>query len=130
MNFEVILRTIVEECGGGIGASLMGNDGIPIEEFTAGKSPGSSAAGEFGQPVEVSTAGVEFGRVLMDIRRASDALGGGPLEETIIRVKGFMLVFQPIDDENFLVLALARDGNLGKARYLIRRHVHAIRQEF
>ena len=53
-----------------------------------------------------------------------------PLEETIIRVKGFMLVFQPVDDENFLVLALTRDGNLGKARYLIRRHVHAIRQEF
>ncbi len=130
MNFEVILRTIVEGCGGGIGAALMGNDGIPIEEFTASKAPGGSPAGDFGQPVEVGTAGVEFGRTLMDIRRASDALGGGSLEETIVRVKGFMLIFQPIDDENFLVLALARDGNLGKARYLIRRHVHAIRQEF
>ena len=130
MNFEAILRTIVEECGGGIGAALMGNDGIPIEEFTASKSSGSSAAGDSGQPVEVSTAGNEFGRIMLDIRRASDALGGGPLEETIIRVKGFMLVFQPVDDENFLVLALARDGNLGKARYLIRRHVHAIREEF
>jgi predicted regulator of Ras-like GTPase activity (Roadblock/LC7/MglB family) len=130
MNFETILRTIVEGCGGGIGAALMGNDGIPIEEFTASKVPGGSPAGDFGQPVEVATAGVEFGRILMDIRRASDALGGGALEETIVRVKGFTLIFQPIDDENFLVLAIARDGNLGKARYLIRRHVHAIRQEF
>ena len=130
MNFEAILRTIVEDCGGGIGAALMGNDGIPIEEYTASGSPNSPSAGDVGQPVEVSIAGVEFGRILTDIRRASDALGGGSLEETIIRVKGFMLVFQPIDDENFLVLALARDGNLGKARYLIRRHVPAIRQEF
>ncbi len=130
MNFETILRTIVEECGGGVGAALMGNDGIPIEEFTVEKPPGASAAGDFSQPVEVATAGVEFGRILLEIRRASDALGGGPLEETIVRVKGFTLVFQPIDEENFLVLALARDGNLGKARYLIRRHVHAIRQEF
>ena len=130
MSFEAILRTIVEGCGGGIGAALMGNDGIPIEEFTAAKAPNSPMAGDSGQPVEVSIAGVEFGRILMDIRRASDALGGGSLEETIVRVKGFMLIFQPIDDENFLVLALARDGNLGKARYLIRRHVHAIRQEF
>ncbi|HEX9813450.1 MAG TPA: roadblock/LC7 domain-containing protein [Myxococcota bacterium] len=130
MNFEAILRTIVEECGGGIGAALMGNDGIPIEEFTASQSPGASPAGRLGQPVEVGIAGVEFGRILTDIRRASDALGGGSLEETIIRVKGFMLIFQPIDDENFLALALTRDGNLGKARYLIRRHVHAIRQEF
>jgi predicted regulator of Ras-like GTPase activity (Roadblock/LC7/MglB family) len=130
MSFEAILRTIVEGCGGGIGAALMGNDGIPIEEFTAAKTPNSPAAGDSGQPGEVSIAGVEFGRILMDIRRASDALGGGSLEETIVRVKGFMLIFQPIDDENFLVLALARDGNLGKARYLIRRHVLAIRQEF
>jgi predicted regulator of Ras-like GTPase activity (Roadblock/LC7/MglB family) len=130
MNFEAILSTIVEGCGGGIGAVLMGNDGIPIEEYTVSQSAGASAAGEFGHPVEVGTAGVEFGRILMDIRRASDALGGGPLEETIVRVKGFTLVFQPVDDENFLVLALTRDGNLGKARYLIRRHVHAIRQEF
>ena len=130
MNFEAILRTIVEGCGGGIGAALMGNDGIPIEEFTAAKAANSPAAGNSGQPVEVSIAGVEFGRILMDIRRASDALGGGSLEETIVRVKGFMLIFQPIDDENFLVLALARDGNLGKARYLIRRHVLAIREEF
>ena len=130
MNFEAILRTIVEECGGGIGAALMGNDGIPIEEVTASKSSGSSPAGELGQPVDVGTAGIEFGRILLDIRRASDALGGGPLEETIIRVKGFTLIFQPVDDENFLVLAIVRDGNLGKARYLIRRHVHAIRQEF
>jgi len=130
MNFEAMLRTIVEECGGGIGAALMSNDGIPIEEYTSGRSPGASAASDFGQPVEVGTAGVEFGRTLMDIRRASDALGGGPLEETIIRVKGFMLIFQPIDDDNFLVLALMRDGNLGKARYLIRRHVDEIRQQF
>ena len=130
MNFEAILRAIVEGCGGGIGAALMGNDGIPIEEFTAANAPNYPAAGDSGQPVEVGIAGVEFGRILMDIRRASDALGGGSLEETIVRVKGFMLIFQPIDDENFLVLALARDGNLGKARYLIRRHVLAIRQEF
>ncbi len=130
MNFEAILRAIVEECGGGIGAALMGNDGIPIEEFTISKASGSSPAGELGQPVEVGTAGIEFGRILLDIRRASDALGGGSVEETIIRVKGFTLVFQPVDDENFLLLAIRRDGNLGKARYLIRRHVHAIRQEF
>ncbi len=118
MSFAEILRTIVEQCGGGLGAALMGNDGIPIEEYTSETS------------VEVATAGVEFGRILMDIRKASDALAGGPLDETIVRVARFTLIFQPVDDENFLVLALAPDGNLGKARYLIRRHMLAVRQEF
>jgi predicted regulator of Ras-like GTPase activity (Roadblock/LC7/MglB family) len=129
MNFEATLRAIVDECGGGIGAVLMGNDGIAIEEYAACGSADSSAARSASQAVEVATAGIEFGRILMEIRRASDALGGGALEETIIRVKGFTLIFQPVDDENFLVLALARDGNLGKARYLLRRHMHAIRHQ-
>ncbi len=33
MSFRSILRSIVEECGGGLGAVLMGSDGIPIEEY-------------------------------------------------------------------------------------------------
>jgi hypothetical protein len=35
-----------------------------------------------------------------------------------------------VDDDYFIVLALLPDGNLGKARYLIRRHLPAIREEF
>jgi predicted regulator of Ras-like GTPase activity (Roadblock/LC7/MglB family) len=50
--------------------------------------------------------------------------------ETMIQLSRVMLIFRTVDEETFLVVALAADGNLGKARYLIRRHVHAIRQEF
>jgi hypothetical protein len=34
-----------------------------------------------------------------------------------------------VDEDTFLVVALAADGNLGKARYLIRRLLLALRQE-
>ena len=37
--------------------------------------------------------------------------------------------FRPVDEETFLVVALAPDGNLGKARYLIRRNLLALRQQ-
>ena len=124
MSFGEILRTIVEECGGGVSAALMGNDGIPIEEYLA------EGADDSAGPAEPGTAGVEFGRILIDIRKASDALGGGSLDETIVELERFTLLFRPIDDENFLVVILRPDGNLGKARYLIRRHLLAIRQEF
>jgi predicted regulator of Ras-like GTPase activity (Roadblock/LC7/MglB family) len=123
MSFSAILRTIVEECGGGIGAVLMGNDGIPIEEFTADRT------GEGGNDFDVETAGVEFGRILEDIRKTFDSSGGGSLEETIVRGSRVSLVFRPVDDENFLIVAIEPDGNLGKARYLIRRHLLAIRSE-
>ena len=35
MNFAEILRILADECGGGIGAALLGSDGIPIEQVQA-----------------------------------------------------------------------------------------------
>jgi predicted regulator of Ras-like GTPase activity (Roadblock/LC7/MglB family) len=123
MSFRTILQTIVDNCGGGLGAALMGNDGIPIEQVTAGQS------GAVMPRDDVGAAGVEFGRILEEIRKASDALGGGALTETVVSLAHFILVLRHIDDDTFLVLALAPDGNLGKARYLIRRHLLELREE-
>ncbi len=122
MSFDTILRTILDECGDGLGIALMGSDGMPIEEIHA---PGArSALGE-----DIATAGAEFGRVLEEIRKASDSLGGGTLEETVISLARFTTVLRSVDDELFVVLAIGPGGNLGKARYLVRRHVAALRQE-
>ena len=123
MSFTSILQEIVENCGGGLGAALMGNDGIPIEEITA-----AGADGEAASP-EIALLGVEFGRVLEEVRKASDSVGGGVLRESVLSLSRFLLIFQPVDEETFLLLALAPDGNLGKARYLMRRQMLALRQE-
>ena len=122
MSFGSILRGIVEQCGDALGAALMGNDGIAIDEF-ATEPRGDEPA------FDIATAGVEFGRILDDVRKASDALGGGDVEETIVRTARFLLVFRIVDDEYFVVVAIRPDGNLGKARYLIRRSLLAIREE-
>jgi predicted regulator of Ras-like GTPase activity (Roadblock/LC7/MglB family) len=127
MSFSAILRTIVEGCGGGIGAALMGNDGIPIDQFTVATRPSGDGAAE--SDFEIDTVGAEFGRILEDIRKTFDSLAGGVVEETIVRGARFSLVFRAVDDENFLIVAIEPDGNLGKARYLIRRHLLAIRSE-
>jgi predicted regulator of Ras-like GTPase activity (Roadblock/LC7/MglB family) len=123
MSFEQHLRQIVDHCGGGIGAALMGNDGIPIEQVLVSTAPEGPLSEDIG------TAGVEFGRILDEIRKASDSLDGGTVLETVVRLQRFTLVFRSVDDESFLVVLLSPDGNLGKARYLIRRHLLAIRQE-
>ncbi len=123
MSFRSILRSIVEECGGGLGAVLMGVDGIPIEEYVTDRIP------EGPLQEDIGSAGVEFSRILEEIRKAADALGGGAVTETVVALARMNLVFRPIDGETFLALVLATDGNLGKARYLIRRHLLAIRQE-
>ncbi len=123
MSFGSILREIVDGCGGGIGAALMGNDGIAIEEVAASKTV-ESPLGD-----EIATAGAEFGRILEDIRKASDALAGGAAAETMVVLSRFTLLFRSVDDDTFVVLAVTPDGNIGKARYLMRRHLLALRQE-
>ena len=101
----------------------MGNDGIPIAQADMSAAPNSPLADEIG------IAGAEFGRVLEEIRKASDALGGGAVRETVVSLARFTLIFRGVDEDTFLVLAIGPDGNLGKARYLMRRHLLAIKQE-
>lgn len=126
MSFENILREILSECGGGLGISLMGTDGIPIVQINAQLEGG--ATNPLGD--DIGTAGVEFARILSEIQKASDALDAGPMAETIINLTAFQLLFRSVDDDVILILALSHDGgNPGKARYLIRRHLVALRQE-
>lgn len=123
MTFEAVLQAIVDECGGGFSAALMGFDGIAVAQVTA--SSGRDRDDPLGG--DATFAGIEFGRILGDMTKASDALDAGPLRECVISLARVQLVFHSVDPELFLVVALRPDGNLGKARYLIRRNLPAIR---
>ena len=125
MSFETILQTIVDECGGGRSAALMGIDGIAVAEARA--STGIDAD----DPLQgdVTSAGIEFGRILGDMTKASDSLDTGSVRESVVLLSRSMLIFHSVDDELVLALALRPDGNLGKARYLIRRNLAGIRAE-
>ena len=65
MSFAAHLRQIVAECPGGIGAALMGNDGIPIDQVVLDQPPDGPLREDIG------TAGAEFGRILDEIRNAA-----------------------------------------------------------
>lgn len=125
MSFESILQKIVDECGGGRGAALMGIDGIAIAEATAasGIEPDDPLRGD------VTNAGIEFGRIIAEMAKASDSLGTGPVRESVLSLARATLIFHTVDEELILALALRPDGNLGKARYLIRRSLPEIRAE-
>ena len=121
MSFASLLREIVEGCGGGIAAALMQSDGIPIDQVTRSADPDS--LGE-----DIATAGAEFGRILEEVRKASDAIAGGAVAEASVAMARLTLLFRVVDEDTFLVVALAPDGNLGKARYLMRKQVPSLRQ--
>ena len=123
MSFAEPLRAMVDGCGGGVAVALMGRDGIPIEQLVASDSQRAALLDD------VAVVGVEFGRIVDEVRKASDSLSAGPPRECVFVLRRFTLVVHAVDDETFVALVLAPDGNLGKARYLIRRNLMAIRAE-
>ncbi len=123
MSFEPTLKKMIEGCHGAIGVALMGTDGIAVEELQAPDPDLSVLDGEVG------AAGIEFGRILDEVRKAGDALAGGRLEEVVVGLARMTLVFRAVDDELFLVVALTPNGNLGKARFLLRRHLLELREQ-
>jgi predicted regulator of Ras-like GTPase activity (Roadblock/LC7/MglB family) len=123
MSFEPTLQKMIDGCAGAIGVALMGTDGIAVAELQAPDPDLSVLDGEVG------AAGIEFGRILDEVRKAADALSGGRLEEVVVGLARMTLVFRAVDDELFLVVALAPNGNLGKARFLLRRHLLELREQ-
>ena len=124
MSFETILQDIVDACPGCEGLALMGSDGIPI----AHAAPRNSDADEAEENVGV--AGVEFGRILDEVRKAADSLESPPVEEMTVRMGRRSVVLRPVDADTTLVMLLADDAIPGKARFLLRKSLLAIQDEF
>ncbi len=122
MSFDAILTEILEASPGCHGVALMGIDGISISQATAQRD-------DVDLDEVVSVMGVEFGRVLEEARKATDSVEGGSLEELYVRMGRYQLAIRGVDAETYLVMVLSVDGNAGKGRYLMRRHLLALRDE-
>jgi predicted regulator of Ras-like GTPase activity (Roadblock/LC7/MglB family) len=108
--FSEILQRIVEETGGGIGAVLMGYDGIAIDQYFAPD-----------EALDLHMVVVEYSNVLKEIRKTADILSLGDMEEISIRTDRFIIVIRMLNEEYFVALVINRDGNFGKGRYLMTR---------
>lgn len=114
--FNEILQRIVGETGSAVGAVLMGYDGIAVEQYFQEEDP-----------IDLHMIAVEYANVLKDIRNTAEMLNMGPMEEVSIRTEQMITVIRAITPEYFVALALARDGNFGKARYLLSRETANLR---
>jgi predicted regulator of Ras-like GTPase activity (Roadblock/LC7/MglB family) len=109
MDLKNTLKTIVENVGGGIGAVIMGFDGIPIEEYIL--------KGIF----DVQIVAVEYVNVMKEVKRTLDVLKTGEMEEILITTGESRIIIRSICDDFFIMLALDCNGNYGKGRYLLKR---------
>ncbi|MDT8444639.1 MAG: roadblock/LC7 domain-containing protein [Desulfuromonadales bacterium] len=108
--FSKILQRIVEGTAGGIGAVLMGYDGIAVDQFFSPE-----------EEVDLHMVVVEYSNVLKEIRKTAEVLSLGEMEEISIRTDRFIIIIRMLNDDYFVALIISRDGNFGKGRYLLTR---------
>ncbi len=107
--FAETLKKVVDNIDGGIAAVVMGLDGIPVETYVRQNDR-----------VDVNTVGMEFSFILGQVRKAGDSLQVGGLEELAVKAQRLVLVCRMLSPQYFVAIALAPEGNFGKARYLAR----------
>ena len=113
-EFRDSLERIVGQVDGMILASVMGMDGLPVDTVA-----GPALASEDAE-LEVSALFIEFSTLIEQARRSAQMFAAGGLDELAIKAENFTTIIRLITPEYYLALALAPDGNFGKARYLAR----------
>jgi len=107
--FQDALREIVDKTDGGIASLIMDSEGIAVESYARDDAP-----------FDINTIGIEFGVVLSSIKRAAESLEAGKAHEVAIGTDKMITLIRTLGDTYFLAVAIKPDGNLGKARFLMR----------
>ncbi len=115
--FKATLERIVHDVPGGVGAVLMGYDGIALDQVFIDSDD-----------IDLQLVALEYSNIVKEIRRTAEVLGTGSLQEVTIKTGRFYVIIHSLTDEYFVALTLLRDGNLGKGRYLILREAPALSQ--
>ncbi len=117
MALREMLKDIVENVSGGVGAVVMGYDGIPIDEYVINDAT-----------YDIPLLAVEYSTVMKEIKKTVDVLKIGEMEEISINTNCLRAIMRVIDEELFVVLAVGSDGNYGKGRYLLKLKAHQLRE--
>ncbi len=107
--FDGVLSKLVTETPGGIGAVIMGYDGIAVHTHIASK-----------ESIDMESLGMEYSFVLTQIRKAAMSAEMGVMQETVVRGDKVGVLFRALTEDYFLAVALHTKGNYGKARFLMR----------
>ena len=117
-EFRKILKDMVEGVRGGYAGTIMEKDGITVEDYV-----------KEGFAFDIETLGVEYGKVLDEIRRASKVLNLGPVEEILISSGSNNIILRYATPDYFLVFALSGRTLLGRARHLLKKAARSAKEE-
>ena len=112
MSFREHLEQVCRDVDGAIACSLMGVDGIEVDTHLAGAVRD--------EVLDLKSLLVEYSAVFRSAREAAAAHEAGGVAEVAISTDKVTAVARQVSPEYFMVVALRPEGNLGKARFLLR----------
>ena len=118
--FKQSLETILERTEGSLGALIMGIDGIAVERSLK----------EAGQDANLDVAAAEFTSLVRSAQKAGKDTGLGNLRELMISLDEAVVIVRLLGRDYFVVLAISPDGNLGRARFELRKAELQLNKEF
>ncbi|HKO96272.1 MAG TPA: roadblock/LC7 domain-containing protein [Pyrinomonadaceae bacterium] len=118
--FKSILEAILERTEGSLGALIMGIDGIAVERSLK----------QAGQEANLDIAAAEFTSLVRNAQRAGRDIGLGNLHELVISLDDAVVLMRLLGTEYFVVLALTPEGNIGRARFELRKAELQMASEF
>jgi len=118
MSFSEVLQNITSGVKGAKGAFIVGMDGIIVEEYSAGED------------LDMQSVGAEYGNILKEVQRASSSLKLGGTQEVTINTESANVIIRKINDEYFVAMMLAPEGNFGKGRFMARVASGRLEPEF
>jgi predicted regulator of Ras-like GTPase activity (Roadblock/LC7/MglB family) len=107
--FREAIQSVVEGVDGGLAGMLVDLEGIPVDSYS------KDDAG-----FDIEAVGAEASVLVKSIQRANEMLGAGETKEVSIRSDKMVTLIRVLNETYFIALTLAPEGNLGKARYLLR----------
>ena len=120
MTFIESLTNIVDRIEGCAGAVILGIDGIPIERHMPDLDPG----------LDLDLVATELTTLLRHSMRVAADTELGEMREMMFNTERQTFLLRPITADYFLLLALNPGGNVGRARFELRKVQLALEAEF
>ncbi|HWP44315.1 MAG TPA: hypothetical protein VNO14_13810 [Blastocatellia bacterium] len=120
MSFIDTLTHIADRIEGSAGVLILGIDGILIERYVRDLDPS----------FDLDLIATEFTTLLRRSMHTAADTELGELRELVFSADRLTFLFRPITPEYFLVLALNPGGNVGRARFELRKAQLALESEF
>jgi predicted regulator of Ras-like GTPase activity (Roadblock/LC7/MglB family) len=118
MSFSGILKEVVDNTEGALGALIVGLDGIPVEQYSTNSE------------MDIQSMTVEYSSLLKEIEKGSQSAHLGSTKEVTVVTDNAMIMLRRLTEEYFFVLIIRPEGNFGKGRFLLRMSVPKILREF